>query len=204
VSDLNRLLERIEASQMWGYFHKDWLLQMRTSMRPQLPPEYSIFVESEADAGKSTAALVEVEEPCELEQTYTLLIRRAPANRLVAALEVLSPTNKGVHGVWDRDKFLRKRAHYLESGVNLLEIDGLLRGERLIPALLAKLEGYPRTAWTAFHEDGRRRLSGWGWTDAEPPPVVAWQVKCGLKAVIDLAQTLREAVSFNPWESLVK
>jgi len=235
VNELNRLLARIEASQMWGYFHKDWLLQIRASMRPQLPAEYSLFVESEAIlvapalpappspllpdlgiarperktvttgvGGRITAALVEVEEPCETYQTYTLLIRRAPENRLVAALELLSPTNKGLHGTWDREKFLRKRAQYLESAISLMEIDALLGEEKLLPTSLAQLQSQTRTVWTAFHDDGKRLLCGWGWSDVEAPPTVAWELESGLKAVVDLAQTLREALTFNPWESLVK
>ena len=44
----NQLLERIEAGRLWAYFHKDWLLQIRGLIRPQLPAEFSVFVESEA------------------------------------------------------------------------------------------------------------------------------------------------------------
>ena len=48
MNTANQLLDRIESARMWAYFHKDWLLQIRTLIREQLPQEFSIFVESEA------------------------------------------------------------------------------------------------------------------------------------------------------------
>ena len=234
MHELNGLLARIESSQLWAYFNKDWLLQIRTQIRPQLPKTYSIFVESEAilvapgseesptavapdiaitrpeglpvqpsSITQATAAVVEVEESCELVTTYALLIRRAPENRLVAVAELLSPSNKGVHGVWDRDSFLRKRHQFLESGVNLLEIDALTCGERVFPPSLASLSKFNRSAWTAFHEGGRRRWRGWGWSDTEAPPTVAWRVEGNLTVSVNLCDTIRQAAQLNPWESLV-
>lgn len=234
MHDLNALLARIESSQLWAYFHKDWLLQIRSQIRPQLPRAYSIFVESEAilvapaagepamsvqpdisvarpegltdhsaAAAAGAAAVVEVEEPCELVTSYTLLIRRAPENRLVAVAELPSPSNKVVHGVWDRDSFLRKRHQYLESGVNLLEIDALTGGERMFPQSLASLSQFSRCAWSAFHDNGRRRWRGWGWNDIDPPPSIAWRVEGNLSVSVDLGETIRQAAQFNPWESLV-
>ena len=124
----NILLSKVEAAGLWAYFHRDWLLQIRVLLGPQLPPEYFVFVESEAiliapdpaqvprpvlpdvslarpdcdramksprQTDRGTAALIELDEPCELLSQYTLLIRRAPENRVVAALELLSPSNKG-------------------------------------------------------------------------------------------------------------
>jgi hypothetical protein len=48
VDNPNWLLRRIEEARLWAYFHKDWLLQIRSLLRGQLPPEYHLFVESEA------------------------------------------------------------------------------------------------------------------------------------------------------------
>jgi len=232
----NTLLSKIEVAGLWAYFHKDWLLQMRALLRPQLPPEYFVFVESEAilvapdsaqvpkailpdvalarpdrdratessrRSGRGTAALVELEESCELLSQYTLLIRHAPENRVVAALELVSPSNKGVGNRLDREKYLRKRAAFLESGVNLLEIDALRKGERVLPASLASLAGYERLAWTAFHDDGRRRLRGWGWNQQDPLPVIPWAVEQSVEALVDLQQAIDDACQFNRWPSLL-
>ncbi len=209
---------------------------MRVLLRPQLPPEYFVFVESEAVLvapdpaqvskpvlpdvalarpdregatkpsawlGRGTAAVIELDEPCELLSQYTLLIRRAPDNRVVAVLELLSPSNKGVGNRFDREKYLRKRATFLESGVNLLEIDALREGERVLPASLQSLAEYERLAWTAFHYDGQRRLRGWGWNQQDPPPVIPWAVEQGVDVLVDLAQALDDACQFNRWPSLV-
>lgn len=227
------LLERIESRGLWAFFHKDWLLQIRADIRPQLPPEYAVFVESEAivmspdpdaalqvagpdlsvarpesAAGRDAAgrrvtqAVLEVEETCELCTTYSLLIRRAPDNRIVATCEMLSPTNKGTFGPVHRETYLRKRDQYLASGINVLEIDALLQGERLLPRPLERLSQYRRNVWTLLHRDGKRRWRGWGWNIEEEVPVVPWDVEPELTVCVDLARTLNEAVTFNPWERL--
>src|SRR5581483_6356494 len=107
MTSANQLLTRIETERLWGYFHKDWLLQIRQALRDQLPDNYRVFVESEAvlispesevaasilpdvaisrshlesriqpAAESVTAAVIEVEEPCEQETHYSLVIRRA-------------------------------------------------------------------------------------------------------------------------------
>ena len=115
----NALLSKIEAARLWAYFHKDWLLSIRSLLRPQLPPRYFVFVESETllvtpdadeafpavlpdvsvaraefDAetagrqqpSRATAAVLELDEPCEVFCKYTLLIRRAPELGVTAGI----------------------------------------------------------------------------------------------------------------------
>ena len=55
-------------------------------------------------------------------------IRRLPDERLVTAIEVLSPTNKGSSGLTE---YLDKRHRLRTQGVNLVEIDLLIAGRRL-------------------------------------------------------------------------
>jgi len=230
------LLTKIEQASLWAYFQKDWLLQMRQLLRPQLPEEFHIFVESEAIlisrddpvpvtsvlpdvsvaqrssnaeqtetriSSEATSAVIEVDEPFETFSQYTLLIRRAPENLVVAALEILSPSNKAVGNRLDQGKQLRKRDALLEAGVNLLEIDALLQGERKLPASLDDLARYDRNTWTAAHLDGRRRLRGWGWNREEPLPNVPWNVATGADVLISLALALEQAREFNRWDDLV-
>ena len=232
----NLLLARIEAAGMWAYFHKDWLLEMRKLLRPQLPAEYHVFVESEtilvtpdaaepptvtlpdlsvataqarsaqhreAASRQVTAATIELDEPCELFNKYALVIRRAPDNAIVAALELLSPSNKGVGSRLDRDKYLRKRDAFLEAGVNFLEIDALVEGDRLLPAGLRNLASYDRNAWTALHRQGRRTMRGFGWNASNPLPVIPWRVEEELEVVVDLPAAMAAASEFNRWEGLV-
>jgi len=146
--------------------------------------------------------VIEVDEPCELETHYSLLFRRAPQNIVVAAIELLSPSNKGLGNRLDRDKHLRKRMQYLESGANLFEIDALIHGTRDLPEALATLSTYDRIAWIARYDAGRRRYRGWGWNQREPQPVIDWTIDDRLTVLVDLAQTLAAAVSFNRWDTL--
>ena len=55
-------------------------------------------------------------------------IRRLPYERLVTAIEVLSPTNKGSSGLTE---YLDKRHRLRTQRVNLVEIDLLIAGRRL-------------------------------------------------------------------------
>ena len=229
----NQLLERIEDQRMWAYFHKDWLLQIRSLIRVQLPSEFSIFVESEAVlispnrgivatvgpdlavarpdraaselacSNTATATVLDVEEAYELIQQYSLLIRRSPDNRLVAAAELLSPTNKGVFGELEKEKYLRKQAVYLETGINLLEIDALRQGHRLMPPAAARLSEYDRNAWSVCHDADRRRFRGWGWNSTDPLPKLSWQIEPSRQVIINLAEAFQQACEFNPWEQLV-
>ena len=235
MNTANQLLDRIESARMWAYFHKDWLLQIRTLIREQLPQEFSIFVESEAvlispsyggatpigpdlaiarpdivasqpSAAPSiaTAAVLEVEESYELIQQYSLLIRHSPTNRVVAAAEILSPTNKGIFGELEREKFLRKRALYLEAGINLLEIDALRQGDCPLPTAVERLADYQRNAWSVCHDSDRRRYRGWGWNDADALPTLSWPIEPSRQVIVDLAAAFRQACEFNPWEQLVE
>lgn len=235
MADIPELLTRIERKRLWAYFHKDWLLQIRELLRPQLPRELAIFVESEAvvispgstgpaasiapdvaiarpgdetfegrSAERVSAMVLEVDEEIELYESYSLLIRRAPDNRVVAAAEILSPTNKGVFGTLDKEKYLRKREAYFDAGINLLEIDALLEGDRLLPPALERLRSFDRTAWTVCHAAGRRHFRSWGWSATEPLPRVEWEVEPGLSTLVDLAVSCQHACEFNPWETLAE
>lgn len=223
---------------MWAYFHKDWLLQIRAQLRPQLPGEYHLFVESEAilisptdgrtpnpllpdlavsrpdttsrampstRTAKGTAAVVEADEPWEIESNYSLLIRRAPENHVVAVFEIRSPSNKGFGNRFDEEKHLRKRGSLLEAGVQLLELDALLDGQRTLPAPLTEiLSRFTRVAWTALHFDGRRRYSGWGWNEPDPLPTVPWVVDGDVEVCVDLLDSVKQAFDFNRWSDLVE
>ena len=58
----------------------------------------------------------------------TVEIRDVEHRQLVAAIEVLSPTNKRREG---RREYLERRERFLDSDVHLLEIDLLRKGRRV-------------------------------------------------------------------------
>jgi hypothetical protein len=237
VDSVNDLLGRIEEAGLWAYFHKDWLLQIRSLLRPQLPAEYHLFVESEAilitptdfqtprpllpdvaisradtDSSvvqpvwsmKGTAAVVEFEQLYEIDTNYSLLIRRAPENYLVAALEILSPSNKGLGNRLDEEKHLRKRDSFFAAGIQVMEIDALIQGRRELPErLMDKLHEFARVAWTVACFDGRRRFRGWGWNETDPLPKIPWLIDRNVEVFVDLAESVGQAFDFNHWAELV-
>jgi hypothetical protein len=237
VDNPNWLLRRIEEARLWAYFHKDWLLQIRSLLRGQLPPEYHLFVESEAilisptvgevlhpllpdiavsrsgsashavessSSAKGTAAVVEFEEPCEIDTKYSLLIRRAPKNRVVAALEILSPSNKGLGNRFDEERHIRKRESFLEAGVQIMEIDALIQGNRELPAALVdKLRQFAHVAWTAASLNGWRKYRGWGWNEPDSLPEIPWLIDHNIEVCVDLSESVNQAFEFNRWGDIV-
>ena len=88
--------------------------------------------------------------------------------------------------------------------LSLLEIDSLVEGQRVLPTSLANLAEFDRNAWTAFHQDGRRKLRGWGWNETDALPIVSWKVEGDLSILVDLPLALKQAREFNQWDSLVR
>jgi hypothetical protein len=87
---------------------------------------------SEPAGGGTVATLEPIAIPFaaavdEVRETW-IEIRRLPDERLVTAIEILSPTNKGSSGLTE---YLDKRHRLRTQGVNLVEIDLLIAGRRL-------------------------------------------------------------------------
>ena len=84
-------------------------------------------------SGPAIAATIDVDAPTaefdiwleDVKQPYLQIIEPAAGNRVVTAIEVLSPDNKASGP--GRDSYLKKRDEYWNGGANLVEID-LLRG----------------------------------------------------------------------------
>jgi hypothetical protein len=216
VENANALLARIESACLWADFHKDWLLEMRALLRPQLPAPFQVFVESQtvlvsrpdavglsSSSLHGSAGIVELDEPYEIVSKYALIIRRTPENETIAALELLSPSNKGVGSRLDRQRYFARRDRFLDCGVNFLEIDALIRGERALPEGLQRLASYQRNAWTASFAAGRRKIRGWGWNDAEPLPLIPWRIDDEHRVLLDLAGAFQSACEFNRWDQRI-
>lgn len=152
------------------------------------------------EVAAATAAVIDVEESFELMSQYSLIIRRPPENEVAAALEMLSPANKGLSGAFDRDKYRQKRDSYLAAGISFLEIDALIRGERILPTRLKRLADFQRNAWTAFSRDGRRRLRGFAWNSDDPLPSIPWYIEPHRPVIVNLQATALAAFEFNHWE----
>lgn len=64
--------------------------------------------------------------------------------RLVTVIEVLSPKNKSDEG---QAAYRRRQRNYISAGVNLVEIDLLRKGERVLSVPLSEI---PDSAWTPY------------------------------------------------------
>lgn len=89
------------------------------SWRRGVAPSWSPRLEGDAPAALASPELI-VREP----RVDRWVEIRSAGGKLITVIEILSPANKTGLG---RDRYLRKREFYEESGVNVVEID-LLRG----------------------------------------------------------------------------
>jgi hypothetical protein len=143
----------IERSALWSDFHDSLIACIRGALQPLIRPKYAALtqdrlfvVESDRPIYPDVALLrnppssrdapgtmtLEPDAPAvfelwreEIRQPFLTIIEPAAGNRVITAIEVLSPTNKEQGE--GRDSYMEKREEYWNGGVNLVEID-LLRG----------------------------------------------------------------------------
>lgn len=144
----------IERSEIWPDFHDSLIAAIRGLLQPLLRPRYAALTQDrlyvvEADRPirpdvaairtsreepQSAAATLEVDAPAvfqlwreEIRQPLIHIIEPAAGNRLVTAIEVLSPDNKQQGP--GRISYLKKRDELWDGAANLVEIDLLREGE---------------------------------------------------------------------------
>lgn len=160
---------------------------LRTS--PEMPGHSG----TSGGAGLVTAAL---DPPIELATVISarvpqrsLTILDAVERRLVAAIELLSPSNKRVGG--GREEYLERRDNYLNGDVHLIEIDLLRRGARL--PMRGVLPSVPYFAFLS--RSGFRPMTGiWPIGLREPLPGVPVPLMAGdADVTLDLQAALSGA-----------
>ncbi len=146
----------IERPVIWPDFHDSLIACIRAALQPVLRPRYvaltqdrlfvvesdrpirpdvSVVRTSSLQPPAATAtAVLDVDAPAvfelwreELREPLIQIIEPAAGNRVVTAIEVLSPDNKAAGE--GRDSYLQKREEYWGSGTNLVEIDLLRTGQ---------------------------------------------------------------------------
>jgi hypothetical protein len=144
----------LERAVLWPDFHDSLIAELRRELQPLLRPKYvaptqdRLFVVQsdrpirpdvaviEAPASprsRSDAAAVVADEPIVLEiwreeirEPYIQIVEPAAGNRVVTAIEVLSPDNKSAG--MGRDLYIQKREEFWLAGTHLVEIDLLRAG----------------------------------------------------------------------------
>jgi Protein of unknown function (DUF4058) len=146
----------IERPEIWPDFHDSLVAYIREALQPQLRPRYAALTQDRLygvehrrpirpdvaivrtpfeDGGVAVAVATRPDRPLVMEiveeeicQPVIHIIEPAAGNRIVAAIEVLSPDNKAAGP--GRDSYLRKREELWQADAHLIEIDLLRRGER--------------------------------------------------------------------------
>jgi uncharacterized protein DUF4058 len=156
----------LERPAIWADFHDSLITYTRAALQPLLRPRYLAVgadrlyvIESERPIRPDLAivstglptpatpavAMLEPDAPAvfelwreEIREPLIHIIEPAAGNRIVTAVEVLSPTNKTPGP--GRDSYLEKREEYWASGTSLVEIDLLREGEPTVRVAMAKLQ----------------------------------------------------------------
>ncbi|MCY2963552.1 MAG: DUF4058 family protein [Planctomycetota bacterium] len=153
----------------WGDVHTSLLVYARNQINEQLPPDLQARVEESLAVGEEGEewnthypdvrvaevlvptngsgtqpggvglaepwAVVELDEP--RTERHLEIIDTRSGQRVVTAIEVLSPGNKT--GETGRRNYRKKQRRYLESGVNLVEIDLIRTGQYVLAAPESRL-----------------------------------------------------------------
>jgi uncharacterized protein DUF4058 len=148
----------LEDPNLWPDFHLTFLIALRAALNDVLPPPFvaradrhvwvdapemdprllgrpDLYVADPLDAPPGSEAVTTLAAPVAAALPYParkgqpfLKIVDARNHRVVTAVELLSPANKTPGR--DRDAYLNKRADYLASQVNFVEMDLLRSGAR--------------------------------------------------------------------------
>jgi hypothetical protein len=120
----------IELHREWCDFHTSLATELRTALNRVLKTAYYAVTTSYtthdimpmADAGQSRV-------PLEVEVRITNVeVREAGTDRLITAIEILSPVNKRPGP--QREQYLRKRRELFRTDFHVIEIDLLRDGQR--------------------------------------------------------------------------
>lgn len=144
----------------WGDVHTSLMVYTRNQLNPQLPPDLrarveegvavmvdgkkqrTIYpdvsvIEEPGDSYSSTTTAVEIADPIVLavddgmgESRHIEIIDTSDDQRVVSVIEFISPSNK-LSSIGRMD-YRRKQTEYLESHVNLVEVDLVRQGEFIL------------------------------------------------------------------------
>jgi hypothetical protein len=131
----------LEAPEIWPDLHDALAGEIRGVLNATLPAPYSARLEMRPEVGivdEGEAPRATISESVEFRVSsepirHAFVEIRDPSrgHQLVTLIEIVSPSNKRPGP--DRQAYLQKQREVLESDANLIELDLLRRGERLLP-----------------------------------------------------------------------
>jgi hypothetical protein len=178
----------IERPEIWPDFHDSLITYLKAALQPLLRPRYVALsqdrlyvVESErpirpdvavvrtsslARTTGAAAAVLEADVPAvfelwreEIREPLIEIVEPAAGNRVVTAVEILSPDDKNPGS--GRESYLKKREEFWASGTNLVEVDLLREGQptvRISPEKLAGLQPYHYLVGVTRHWPARQEV----------------------------------------------
>jgi hypothetical protein len=202
----------LEVSPVFHELHTQMLSMAQVQLQPRLRPKYVARLERALSEGKEpdltllsmssplpdesstavlatpSARLTEELQPEELElrkQRRIVIYLQVRPRRAVAALELLSPSNKQA-GSLARERYLEKRASALHGGLHWVEID-LLRGGQRPPLPVAPPSGTDYLAYVAQATPNGWQHLLYTWGLREPIPRLPISLLGTDQVVLDLA-----------------
>jgi hypothetical protein len=152
---------------------------------------------TQSSAGASTAVTLNL-PAIEEEHARHIEIRHRPDNKLVAIVELLSPTNKQQPG---RAQYLAKRADLLLQDIHLIELD-LLVGGRPLPMERSLPTGHFYAI--VARSDFRPAADVYAWTLRDRFPIVAVPLaKPDNDVLVDLHKAYNAAYSRGRYERML-
>ena len=158
----------LERPAIWPDFHDSFIAYLREALQPILRPRYAALTQDRLFAvehdrpirpdvsivqtgeapGTAQATLV-ADEPLvvelfreEIRQPYLQIIEPAAGNRVVTAIDVLSPDNK--QAGTGRGSYLAKQDELWRGQTNLVEIDLLRAGQSVVRIPTHRLQELPQ------------------------------------------------------------
>jgi hypothetical protein len=225
----------LEHPVLWEGFHARLIPEIADQLQPRLDPHYiatveeRVFIEgpqrripdiwvqkvpgpegviSSASADTDTAVILEVED-LEIHQKRIEILDLYNQEKLVAVIELLSPTNKGPGP--GRESYVQKRQEILERDCHFLEMDLLRQGDHglLIPEwrlqelqpfhYLACVNRWPRRKrFELYPRNLRQRLPRIKVPLAEPDPDVFLDLQAAVEQVYAKARYWKRIRYDNP------
>jgi hypothetical protein len=115
----------LETPALWADFHASFITYCSDALLDCLPDNFEARINEKVHLQEVVTPSLTIEE--ETHERYIEILHR-PDQTLVAVLELLSPANKEEPG---RSVYLAKRNALLYHPVHLVELDLLLKGQRL-------------------------------------------------------------------------
>jgi len=119
----------LEHPVLWEAVHTRLIIALANQLQPRLDPRYIATIEVRVFVEGPQHRVLEVEE-LTLHQKRVEILDSYNEMRLVAIIEVLSPTNK--RSGPGRDSYLAKQSEILNRDCHLIEIDLLRLGQHVL------------------------------------------------------------------------